>query len=217
MSTILLIDGKQFDEQGHELDRFGRRILQKLPEVVAKIAKMKAEALERARAPKVFDSPEDKQAYLDTELLRKRLDSLREDVFHLQCHKKFLEEVSDLNRFESLVDELDFQMRKLKAYRDHLVEMRSNAPKLLSENHENVLRKERDIDETMTKLEDAELRLTRRTRTAKASEPKSAAYKKAEAFMKQMHPSVVEQYLKQNNCSKEQAIELLAKTMGGMK
>lgn len=219
MATLIAIDGKYYDADGHQVDAAGRRFLVKMPAVLARIAEMKAEALERAKAPKVFATPEERDEHRDESVLWSRVDSLREDINHINYNQNFLREIAQLHEFERRVNEVDRVIAKLKAYRERLVDNRKHREERFNTAQLQKMSKFHEIEQLQRELREIKRkkdeRAAKRAGVTAASSRKPASNGKlahAKAIYALMDPTVIEGY-KAKGITEEQILAMLTGTL----
>lgn len=217
MATLIAIDGKYYDIDGHEVDASGRRFLVKMPKVLARIAEMKAEALERAKAPKVFATREEQEEHRDEQVLWKRVDSLREDIQHINYNQNFLCEIAQLHEYERRVEEVDEAIARLKKYRERLTLNRYHKDQLFNDAQRNKMSKFKEIEDL--KIELAKIRRIKEERTAKRTgttiktrTPSTSRLDHAKTILSMMDQTVIAAY-KAKGITEEQILAMLTGTM----
>jgi hypothetical protein len=214
MATLFTTgDGVYHDEYGNIVDASGRSFLGKRPEILEKIEQLKAEARERAKNF-VYETEEKREATKDLKSLREKLDSLREDIFHLRCNDKYLDEVGDLHTFERWIGEADDTIKRLMAYKRRLINARLNRDALKAANAKMILAKDHEATKVIDEMDEVQAKLREpKTRSTKSDDkPKLTGRALAERMLNLLPPMVYEKMAAGK--TREEMIQLMLKTSG---
>lgn len=158
------IDGRivYFDERGNECDNLGRPFLRQSPETKAKLAQMKAEAIERSKR-NVFLTREQREDNSRKTEIKERIAGLREAIHHVKCQQEFYHNLNKPDVLSLWLADLDKNIEEMIRYRNHLLKKHCIADEMIGELASVMLHHDHEITSLQDELEEIE---------AKHKEPK---------------------------------------------
>lgn len=139
-----------FNHDGIEIDRWGRPLLRKSPELLAKLAVMKQEAKQRTKLNTAY-SKEKREEEKQTAEIKQKIESLRENIFHCRCQQEYYRNLLSPVLSQWLHD-LDANIAELQKYRNHLLHGLTIAEDMIGELADVMLTQDHQITELQDKL-----------------------------------------------------------------
>jgi hypothetical protein len=150
-------EGRIYDNSGQEYDKDYKPLLRRSPEMQAKLARMKEEAI--ARSHNVVMKKEDRVKQEEVADLRAKIDGLKEANHHAGCRKLFYHDAIHNSEWVNLVlADCDKQIRNALKLRNKILDAQVVGELEIDRADAQIAKNSDEIETLQTRIEEIELK-----------------------------------------------------------